>query len=78
MILPEDPLAFVSDTAPMDLTDREELSRALDDAPDASDALACMAVRAVGSGPVFRIADSGNEHDDFTKAEFQEPRPDFD
>ena len=33
-----------------DLTDREELSRALEDAPDAS---AYMAVRAVGTGPVF-------------------------
>ena len=44
-----------------------------EDAPDASDARACMAVRAVGTGPVFGsevlIDVSGNEHDDFTKAE---------
>ena len=40
MILWQYPLAFASGTAPMDLTDREELSRALKDAPDASDARA--------------------------------------
>ena len=34
IILWQYPAAFASDTAPMDLTDREELSRALEDSPD--------------------------------------------
>ena len=36
IVLWQYPLAFASDTAPMDLTDREELSRALEDSPDST------------------------------------------
>ena len=62
----------------MDLTDREELSRALVDTPDAG---AYMAVRAVGAGAglgdEIRLAVPGDEEGDFTKVEFQDAR-DFD
>ena len=54
IVLWQYPLAFASDTAPMDLTDREELSRALEDSPDTIAPRGYMAVRAGGPGPGLR------------------------
>ena len=70
-------LAFASDTVPMDLTDSEELIRALEDGPAAS---GYMAVRASGAvfGNEVKFDTSGSDEElveDFTKAEFQVPRP---
>ena len=73
IVLWQYPLAFASDTAPMDLTDREELSRALEDSPDSTAPRGYMAVRAGGPGPGLRggvqIADPEG---DFTKAGFED------
>ena len=41
IVLWQYPQAFASDTAPMDLTDREELSRALEDGPDTTAIYGC-------------------------------------
>ena len=77
MVLWQYPLAFASDTVPMDLTDREELSRALVDTPAGE----YMAVRAVGAGAglgdEIRLAVPGDEEGDFTKVEFQESMPEI-
>ncbi|OLP90412.1 Phosphoacetylglucosamine mutase [Symbiodinium microadriaticum] len=48
IVLWQYPLAFASDTAPMDLTDREELSRALEDSPDSTAVSGAIAARAAG------------------------------
>ena len=73
IVLWQYPLAFASDTAPMDLTDREELSRALEDNPDSIAPRGYMAVRAGGPGPGLRggvqIVDPEG---DFTKAGFED------
>ena len=73
IVLWQYPLAFASDTAPMDLTDREELSRALEDSPDSTAPRGYMAVRAGGPGPGLRggvqIVDPEG---DFTKAGFED------
>ena len=68
IVLWQYPQAFASDTVPMDLTDREELSRALEDSPDTTAARGYMAVRAGGPGPGFK----GEVQLDFTKAGFED------
>ncbi|OLQ09920.1 hypothetical protein AK812_SmicGene6391 [Symbiodinium microadriaticum] len=48
IVLWQYPLAFASDIAPMDLTDREELSHALEDSPDTTAVSGAIAARAAG------------------------------
>ena len=73
IVLWQYPAAFASDTAPMDLTDREELSRALEDSPDTTAMRGYRAVRAGGPGPGLKGEVQLAEPDgDFTKAGFED------